>query len=173
MMLRFTLQKKAIFIVSGILFFVIAVNTGVLTYIAYERYKTAILSKSAAIGEGMQREISKIVNLGVHLELIEGLNEKLQELISRDEAIGHSMVMDRDGIILYHSDIQKIGIRLSDEVYVNARSSKKMLVQTAAPLYNLSFPILDSEEKLTSVFTGVQPVKEGRPGCPYMQISRW
>ncbi|MBS1111710.1 MAG: mcp64H-4 [Nitrospirae bacterium] len=151
MMLRFTLQKKAIFIVSGILFFVIAVNTGVLTYIAYERYKTAILSKSAAIGEGMQREISKIVNLGVHLELIEGLNEKLQELISRDEAIGHSMVMDRDGIILYHSDIQKIGIRLSDEVYVNARSSKKMLVQTAAPLYNLSFPILDSEEKLAGV----------------------
>lgn len=150
-MLRFTLQKKAIFIVSGILFFIIVVNTGVLTYIAYERYKNAILSKSAAIGEGMQREISKIVSLGVHIDLMEGLNEKLQELISRDEAIGHSMVIDRDGKILYHSDIQKIGIRLTDEVYVNALSSKKMLTQATAPLYNLSFPILDSEEKVAGV----------------------
>lgn len=150
-MLRFTLQKKAIFIVSGILFFIIAVNTGVLTYIAYDRYKNAILSKSAAIGEGMQKEISKIASLGVHIELMEGLNEKLQELISRDEAIGHSMVIDREGKILYHSDIKKIGVRLTDEVYVNALSSKKMLTQTAAPLYNLSFPILDSEEKLAGV----------------------
>jgi methyl-accepting chemotaxis protein len=147
-MLRFTLQKKAILIVSGILFFIIVVNTGVLTYIASERYKNAILSKSASIGEGMQREISKIVILGVSLEFMEGLNEKLQELIARDEAIGHSMVIDRDGTILYHSDIQQIGTRLSEDVYTKALSSQKILIQDFAPFYNLSFPILDSEDKL-------------------------
>jgi methyl-accepting chemotaxis protein len=150
-MFRFTLQKKAIFIVSGILFFIIAVNTGVLTYIAYDRYRNAILSKSAAIGEGMQREISKIVNLGVHLDLMEGLNEKLQDLISRDEAIGHSMVIDGSGKVLYHSDAQKIGLKLTDEVYVNALSAKKMMTQTAAPFYTLSFPLLDSEDKIAGV----------------------
>src|SRR4030065_500549 len=97
------LQKKAILIVAGILFFIIGINTAVLTIVAFNKYKLVILSKTTAIGESMQRELSKVLNLGVPLESFEGLNEKLAELISRDNAIGYAMVMNTTGKILFHN----------------------------------------------------------------------
>lgn len=141
-----SLQKKAVLMVSVILFIIIAVNTSVLTYIAYNKYKGAILSKTTAIGDGILREISKIVSLGVPIESLEGLNEKLIELISRDEAIGFSMVMDKTGKVLFHSDAESIGIEHTDEATVKALSSKEKLIQTSALFYDLSFPIFDAEE---------------------------
>jgi methyl-accepting chemotaxis protein len=147
MIKNISLQKKAILMVAAILFFIIAVNTSVLTYIAYNKYKRAILSKTTAIGDGMLREINKIVNLGVPIESLEGLNEKLVELISRDDAIGFSMVMDTTGKVLFHSNADSIGIEHTDEATVKALSSKKMLIQTSALFYDLSFPIFDAEEK--------------------------
>ena len=146
MIKNMSLQKKAVLIVSAILFIIIAVNTSVLTYISYNKYKSAILSKTSAIGDGMLREISKIVSLGVPIESLEGLNEKLIELRTRDEAIGFSMVMDTTGKVLFHSDPDSIGSELTDEATVKALSSREMLIQTSGLFYDLSFPIFDAEE---------------------------
>src|SRR5208282_1943477 len=98
------LQKKAIFIVAIILFFTIGINTAVLTFITYDKYKDAILSKISAVGEGMQRDLGKVLSLGVAVESLEGVNEKLTELVTRDNAISYAMVTDSTGKVLFHSD---------------------------------------------------------------------
>ena len=159
--------------VSAILFIIIAVNTSVLTYIAYNKYKGAILSKTTVIGDGMLREISKIVSLGVPIESLEGLNEKLVELISRDDAIGFSMVMDTTGKVLFHSNADSIGIEHTDEATVKALSSKEKLIQTSVLFYDLSFPIFDADNHLyetQDAFTRFLP-KEYESLIKYVEIS--
>ena len=141
------LQKKAILIVAGILFFIIGINTAVLTIVAFNKYKLAILSKTTAIGESIQRELSKVLNLGVPLESFEGLNEKLAELISRDNTIGYAMVVNTTGNILFHNDKNSIGNELKDKASLEAVSSDKMLIQKTDSFYDLSFPLLNAEDK--------------------------
>lgn len=151
------LQKKAILIVSIILFFIIGINTAVLTFITYDKYKNAILSKTSAVGEGLQRELGKVLSLGVAVESLEGVNEKLAELVSRDKAIGYAMITDSGGKVLFHSDQSGVGKELRDSVSLNALSSAKPMIQTYGSFYDLSFPLLNAEGKTAAVLRmGVQ-----------------
>jgi len=146
-----SLQKKAMLIAAVILFFILGINTSVLTYIAYGKYKNAILSKTMAIGEGMQNELEKVLTLGVPIESLEGLNEKLKELISRDNALGYAMIVDTKGQVLYHSDSANVGKEMKDEVFQQSIRSDVSSVRKLDSFYDLSFPLLDAEEKIVGI----------------------
>jgi methyl-accepting chemotaxis protein len=151
------LQKKAVFIVAGILFFIITINTAVLTYIASEKYKNAILARTSAIGEGLQRDLAKVLGLGVAVESLEGIDEKLKDITARDKAIGYAMVTDASGKVLFHSDSALVGKELSDNASKKAAAADTALVQTYGSFYDLSFPLLNADGKVTGALRiGVQ-----------------
>lgn len=143
------LQKKVIGLIAGILFFVIAINTSVLTYTAYNKYKAAMLSKTEAIGEGLQKDLGKVLGLGVPIGSLEGINEKLKELISRDKALGYSMIINSTGTILFHSDERAIGKEVKVETYRNPGASEQVVINKLDNFYNISLPLLDSESKIS------------------------
>lgn len=142
------LQQKSITVVAGILFIILAINTAVLTFIASNKYEAAILSKTTAIGEGMQRELAKVLTLGVPVESLEGVSDKLKDLVARDKAIGYSMIMDTTGKILHHSDSAMIGKELRDSAAKSSATSDKQLIQTVDAFYDLSFPLVSAENKV-------------------------
>jgi methyl-accepting chemotaxis protein len=148
MKLNMNLQKRSVTMVAGILFFVIVINTSVLTFISYDKYKQAILSKSASIGETMQRDLQKVLLLGISVESLEGVNEKLKDLISANKTISYAMVMDVKGKVLFHNEQGKVGEELKDKASQEAVSSNKALVQTADSVYDLSFPLVNAEDKI-------------------------
>ena len=151
------LQKKSTIIVAGILFVIIAINTTVLTFVASQKYRQAILSKSSAVGENLQKELAKVVDLGVPIESLEGVNEKLSELVSRDKSIGYAMLISKDGKVLFHNDAAKAGKEMKDGASLKAASSPKPLIQTLESYYDLSFPLLDALGKIQgAVRIGVQ-----------------
>lgn len=135
-------------VVAVILFFIIGINTAVLTYITYNKYKTAILSQTSAVGEGMQRELGKVLGLGVAIESLDGVSEKLAELVSRDKTIGYAMVTDTKGKILFHSSQGMVGMQLKDDVSRKALASLKILIQPFEAFYDVSFPLLNAEGKI-------------------------
>ncbi|MHB8881589.1 MAG: methyl-accepting chemotaxis protein [Thermodesulfovibrionales bacterium] len=143
-----TLQQKSIAIVAGILFIILVINTAVLTYIASHKYEGAILSKSTAIGDGMQRELAKVLSLGVPIESMDGVNEKMKDLTARDKAIGYAMVTDTTGRVLYHSEPNSTDKELKDSATKKIAASDKPLVQTVGSFYDLSFPLLNAENKV-------------------------
>jgi methyl-accepting chemotaxis protein len=145
------LQKKAVFIVAGILFFIISINTAVLTFIASDKYKQAILSKTEALGQGMQKDLDKALNLGVSVESLQGVNEKLKELISQDSAIGYAMVTDNTTKVLYHSDEGVVGKELKNRTFLSSAVSDKVLIQATDSFYDLSFPLLNAEGKTVGI----------------------
>lgn len=142
------LQQKSISVVAGILFIILAINTAVLTYIASDKYETAILSKTTAIGEGMQRELAKVLTLGVPVESLEGVSDKLKDLVARDKAIGYAMIIDTTGKVLHHNDADMVGKELKDKAAKNSATAAKQLVQTVDAFYDLSFPLMSAENKV-------------------------
>ncbi|HXX54228.1 MAG TPA: hypothetical protein VEI28_06640, partial [Thermodesulfovibrionales bacterium] len=145
------LQKKAVIMVGGILFFILAINTIVLTSVASNKYRGALLSKTTAVGEGMQRDLGRALSLGIPLESMEGVNEKLQELLSRDPAIAYSMVTDIKGKVLFDTRQTELGKELKDDASLKAASSAKSIIQTAGTFYDLSFPLTNAEGKMVGV----------------------
>jgi methyl-accepting chemotaxis protein len=145
------LQKKATFMVGGILFFILAINTLVLTSVASNKYRSALLSKTTAVGEGMQRDLGRALNLGIPLESMEGVNEKLQELVSRDPANAYAMVTDTKGKVLFATRQAELGKELKDDTSLKAVSSPKSIIQTADAFYDLSFPLVNAEGKMVGV----------------------
>ena len=145
------LQKKALSIVAGILFVIFAINIGVLVPTSYNRYKDAMLAKTTAIGEGTQRELAKVLNLGVPIDSLEGVGEKLKEVMARDGAAGYAMVMDPAGKVLFHNDDRMKGTELKDAVARNALASDKILIQKADSAYDISFPLQNAEGKKAGV----------------------
>lgn len=147
MKLKLNLQKKSVFVIAIVLFLTLGINTAVLTFVAADKFKSAIHLKTTAIAEGMQREIGKALNLGIPVEYIEGASEKLQELVSRDKDIAYSMVIDTKGKILFHSDIALVGKELQDKVTLNAASSSVKLIQEYDSFYDLSLPLKSADNK--------------------------
>jgi methyl-accepting chemotaxis protein len=142
------IHKKALVLVTGVLFLVIGINTAVLTSISYVRYKEAILSKAASIGEGMQGELQKILNLGVSLDSFEGTNEKLIDIVERDGSIDYAMVVDTKGEVYFHNEIGDVGSILTDDVTLNVLSANATLVQSSDSHYDISLPLLDAEDEI-------------------------
>jgi len=146
------LQKKSAVIVAGILFFALAVNTAVLTYVASQKYRDAIISKPTYIGEGIQKECAHFLDMGVLLwalptiQAFDGMNAKLSDLVSRDKAIGYAMITNTEGKILFHNDSGQIGKEKKDNASMKADSSAVALRQTVGSYYDLSFPLKDAGE---------------------------
>ncbi len=168
---KMNLQKKTTLLVSGIVLFIIIINTSVLTYISYNRYKTAILSKSASVGEGMQKELGKVLSLGIPLASLEGINEKLADLSSREKAIGYSMIMSKKGKILFHSDQNNVGREMRDPASLLAAASDSALVQTVDSFYDLSFPLLDADNQIVGALR--LGVKSNAINAPLYQLLLW
>jgi methyl-accepting chemotaxis protein len=143
--INLSLQNKAVALLAAILFLILGINTAVLTGVASKKYKAAMLAKSTAMGEGLQKELGKAVGIGVPIESLEGVNEKLVELAGRDKAIGYAMVIDTKGRVLFHNQREQSGKDLNDVITTNVLAAKTHRIQSAGAYYDLSFPLLTAE----------------------------
>ncbi len=151
------LQKKAILIVALILFIALGINTAVLTYVASGKYKTAILSKNSAVGESLKSEMSKVLSFGLSLDSLDGINEKLGEILSMDGSIGYAMVIDTSGTVIFDSNEENTGTTLKDPASIKAASTPKKVVQTDDAFYDLSFPLFDADDTMIgAIRIGIQ-----------------
>ncbi|MBI4823374.1 MAG: HAMP domain-containing protein [Nitrospirae bacterium] len=140
------LQKRSILIIGIILFLAIGINTAVLTYIASARYKQAILSKAISVAEGVSNGIEKVLMLGVPIEAVDGLNEKLMGLLE-DKSIGYAMVTDMRSTVLFHTEEKRIGQKLDDVISLKATASPATLIQEDRAYYDISLPLKDADDK--------------------------
>lgn len=146
------IQKKAVIIVTAVLLFAIVINTSILTFIAYTKYKQAIISKTIAIGETMQRDLNKVLSFDVPLESLDNYIVKLKEQIESNEAIGYAMLMDSTGKILMHNDQREIGNVHADHLFSKSTSVHKILVEEHEFFYDIFFPLHNSEGKISGSF---------------------
>src|SRR4030042_1153011 len=144
--MRMNLHRKSVLIIASILFLAIGINSAVLTYTSYDRYKQTVLSKATSVGNAMLREIGKVLALGLSIEDIEGLSERLKS-VTEDRTIGYAMILDMKGRILFHSDEKYVGKIYKDPGTLEALASKKTLVQEWGDFYDIASPLINAEGK--------------------------
>lgn len=146
-----TLQKRSVFLISAILFFALGINTSTLTYMASEKYKKAVLSKTVSTGETLLREIGRILILGIPLESIDGMGDKFKKLVDENSDISYVLITDKSAKVLFHSDEKQTGIQLTDDTSQYAADSKEKLIQENDRFYDLSFPVKNADDVLVGV----------------------
>ncbi len=154
---RFNLQTRSIMTIAIVLFIALGLNTAVLTLVASDRYENAIHAKTIALGEGIQRDLGKALQLGLLLENIEGVNEKLKELISRDHDIAYALVFDAKGQLLYQGDGKGEAGDLRDMKTHQETSSQKVMIKRHGAYYDISLPLAGADGNLVgSLLIGVK-----------------
>lgn len=141
-----SLQKQAVLKIATVLLFIIAINTSVLTYIAYTKHKQAILSRTVELGETMQKDLNKVLALDVPLDSLHVYTAKLHGLVANDETMGHAMIMDASGKVIFHNDRREIG---KVHQYPSYEKTSGNMMQQDKLFYNFYFPLHDSQDEIT------------------------
>lgn len=148
---KLNLHKKAVITVGAILLFVIIMNTSILTFIAYNKYKQAMLSKTIVIAETMQRELNKVLSFDVPLNSLTSYVEKLNEHIAHNEAIGYAMIMDPSDRILFHSDEWGGGREHKVNGGHDRLNDGDMLIEENELFYDIFLPLNNSAGELIGI----------------------
>lgn len=144
------LQKRSVLMIGAILFLALGINTAVLTYVASGRYKNAILSKALSMGEGLKKDVEKVLMLGVPLESIDGLEDKLKILLD-DKSVEYAFITDVTGKVIFHSgDAKSAGEK--NKISEKALTVAESVVQSAGSVYDIAIALNDADGKKTGVF---------------------
>ncbi len=150
------LKTRAVIATASILLLVLAFNTLINIYSATSRYKEALIAKTAALAEGVKKDITKAVGFGLPLNALEGMGDKLRGLAEEDKDLSRAMVMDTDGKVLYASDSSMENLTLGDGPTKLALATSGPLVQSYSDSrgshYEQVIPLMSPEGKKLGVF---------------------
>lgn len=142
------LRNKSILGVVLILSVVLGVNATVLMKDVTGRYKSALLSKTIVLGEGLKREINKTLQLGLPLEGLEGVNERLKRTVDENKDVGYTMIVDSKGRILFHNDSALIGKTVTETAGIKDIKTEEVITRAVGDYYETALPLFDPEQKL-------------------------
>lgn len=142
--MKMNLRNKSILGMVIILFLVLGINTAVLMKGVTDRYKSALFVKTTVLGDGIKRDISKTLDLGLPLEGLSGVNEKLKRLVEENKGIGYSMIVDNKGKILFHSDENMVGKNIEG---VETLKVDEVITKATGGYYETTIPLFDPDRK--------------------------
>jgi signal transduction histidine kinase/DNA-binding response OmpR family regulator len=103
-----------VLLVSGVVLVAICTIMASAAYIFDREYRKALESRSLAIGMSLKLQLERVLQLGIAPENLTGFEKQCREAALAYEGISAVLVADRDGRILFHSDAQRSGGRLTD-----------------------------------------------------------
>ena len=151
-----TMKTRALLATAGILLLVLGVNTIINIYSTTSKYREALISRTAAVAEGITRDINKAVGFGLPLDELTGMGEKLRELTEQDSDLSYAMVMDMNGRILHTSDSAAANTVRADGATVRALAATEPIVHAhtdnQGKHYESVIPLMNLENKQAGVF---------------------
>ncbi|MCF8053471.1 MAG: PAS domain S-box protein [Desulfobacterales bacterium] len=130
--MKATLGKKIVLIVTGILLLTTLAGVWVSGAIFSHVYSKALQSKSTLIGGFLASQLNRLLALGIPLDELVGFESQCREIVENQEEISYAMVVDPDGVVLFHSDPSLHETIVSPERLKNVENSPR------------SFPLLSS-----------------------------
>ncbi|MGD8352310.1 MAG: hypothetical protein PVG55_04895, partial [Nitrospirota bacterium] len=139
------LQKKAVLMLAVLLFLAVGLNTVVLTFIAVDKYKSVLLSKGVSVAESLKGDLEKVLALGVPLEYVEDMDDRLAGLLAEDDTLEYAMVAGPGGDILFHTERGAKAPALGVELSVIPEDSP--FIRESDRAFEVAFSLMDAEGK--------------------------
>lgn len=154
------LRGKILLIATGVVLVGLAAGLVSSAYLFNNLYVASLQSRSIAIAQGVRLQLDRILQLGIAMDNLVGFDKQCTAVVDSYEGIAFAMVVNREGNVLFHSDVTQQGHLLtSPELLAAARS--KVDLTTKYKLgdidgYSASVPIVAADgEHLGSVMVGV------------------
>ncbi len=106
-----TLRDKILGIALAVMLMVVAVVITSSAFHSYRQYEEALQSRSMAIGKSLAIQFERLLQLGLNISEIIGFEDQCREVVEHYPGIDVVMVVDRDGLILFHNDRTMMGQR--------------------------------------------------------------
>jgi PAS domain S-box-containing protein len=140
---------KIILITVAIILFAIGTNAIITNYTFSKEYSAALQSKTLVTGQNLKFQLDKVLSLGIPLKDLTGFEEQCRELTNKYKEISYAMVVDTDGIILFHNDPSQMGKQLADTKTLNALKREKETIQiyseNGKEYYDIFIPVFGTE----------------------------
>ena len=145
--MNLNLRFKIILITVAILVFAIAATTLVSSYVFSQEYTDALQSRALIIGQGVQSQLNRLLDLGIPLADLVGFEKQLQNTVDTYDDVAYAMVIDLDGKILIHNDPAQQNMLITDPVTLRGVKSDQNVIQIYSDqqgqFYDVFIPILD------------------------------
>lgn len=122
-------------------------------------YTDSLLSGSFGIGYSIESVLKELLDLGLTLESLSGVDKKLADVASKNPHIEYAGVTDLTGLVLFHNDQTQKGKKYSDPVTLKTLVSNKPLWQIYEPsygvsIYDVAVPIVDEGHPIGMIRLG-------------------
>jgi methyl-accepting chemotaxis protein len=152
---KLSLKTKAAVFISAILVIIISLSTAILTMTVLPPYRNAIMMTATLVGEGLVKDVKKTVDLGVGISQLEGLSEKLDELVRQYPNLGYVYIRDEAGKALYRSsstpDSLAAGPAASTFSQADPAPKSALVAAGGSSFYDISLPVMASQGGVTGV----------------------
>ena len=104
MLTSINLKTRTVLWTAGILILVLVFNALVNIPTATGKYRAALIARTTALAGGIRKDINKAIGLGLPLNALEGMGDRLRGLMDEDKDLSGVMIMDAAGKVLYAGD---------------------------------------------------------------------
>lgn len=153
------IRSKIITITAGIMVLSMAVSILISSYMFKTAYTESLQSRATVVAKTLSLQLDRLFRLGLGIESIIGFDEQCKEAQEEYENINHAMVVNPDGMVLFHGGCSKRGAYMPDAALlgaIKAKTEKTVFVKKhGAGDYFTVAPVFDSNGRhAASVITG-------------------
>ncbi|MCU7846766.1 MAG: EAL domain-containing protein [Candidatus Thiodiazotropha sp. (ex Lucinoma kastoroae)] len=157
------LNRKILLVTIGTLALSLLISSVVNVLSFRSNYTDALLTGSFGIGHSIESILNELLALGLPLESLSGMDEKLTEVAEKNPHIVYAGVTDSTGLMLFHNEQALVGRKFTDPVTIKGLSAPEPLWQIhhrfdGQLYYDVAIPIFDEGRHVGVVRLGF-PIK--------------
>ncbi|MCG7929272.1 MAG: EAL domain-containing protein [Candidatus Thiodiazotropha lotti] len=150
------LSRKILLITIGILAISLLVSSMLNVVSFRSKYTDALLTGSFGIGYSIESLLTELLALGLPLDSLSGMDNKLVEVVEKNSHIAYAGITDELGVVLFHSNSSLIGHHFTDLVAQKILSEKSPVWHIydrfdGERYYDVSIPLFDHDENYVGV----------------------
>lgn len=126
--MKFSIRTKIVLITVGILCLAIGANTLTSSYFFTGEYSRAIQLELTVIGQSLRHQLDRLLSLNIPIDQLLGFEKQCRILVEEYEDVSYAMVIDIDGMILFHNDPSQHGNIVTDAVILQSMKTEKQRV---------------------------------------------
>ena len=153
------LKRKILLMTIGILAVSLLVSSLLIIQSFRKHYTDALITGSFGVGHSIESLLNEMLTLGLPLDSLSGMDEKLEEVVAKNEYIDYAFVMDPQGRVIFHNRSDLAGHllhKLSDQRAMQANRPfwQNALSEDGEQYVDISLPIFDGSRRVGVIRLG-------------------
>jgi signal transduction histidine kinase len=145
------LNRRIPLITISVLFVALLISSVVTISNFRKTYTEALVTGSLGLGQSLNSVIQELLDLGLPLESLAGMDKKLKQVVQNNPHISYATIVDLTGRVVFHSDAAQVGQSSTDQWMKKSITTSAALTQTYQRFdghvyHDLTLPIVDSNQ---------------------------